>query len=224
MSRRRRRWSPFDVMRGAVAALCVGVIGFCAWSMNEYLEGRDPLVGLPFGQYLSPAPATAEATPAPQPVPPQPAPRRASIVPRDVRDELTHLQWHGDDVSVPAGDTRLVVDYGGIWVEHRENDGVAESLDVVAEQLSALAAWSRESGVDVPSLTWIEETEQGAVRVVITIDPQALPADAADAADVLGAAQGYAVSDELWEGAHLQSVSDHAGTAPTLPDGKTIVV
>ena len=228
--------------RGALAVLAGVVIAFCAWSMSEYVQGRDPLRWLP-GRV---APAARELTDSVDEaardavdegaLTPEgdnggeaeaAATEALSLSADDVRAALAALTWDDDDVSVPADDdVNVVLTSKGIWVEYRaaEDAPAQAQLERAATRLAALAAWAQGTEFDVPAVTWIEEDALGAVRMAARLRPDKAPRTG-DMAQVLEACTRYAISGDAYATlARDGRPAQRHGKRPVLPDGSKVPV
>lgn len=204
---------PFRVV---VAAIAVLVIAFCAWSMSEYVNGRDPLAFLGGSTVASEDNSAsqdevAETSPADQ----------AELTSDEVSDHITNdLVFEGVDVTVAPDDFKVLLKDSGVWVDARSNDDAEALVRLTAERTAALASWLHEQGAQTAGVTWITEDVHGIVRVAVC---DALDVSASgNTAALLEASRGYLISPETYAGLGDVSYAKSAGEAPTLADGTAL--
>lgn len=203
--------------RIVLASLAVIVIAVCGWCAGVYASGADPFGFLSSAAFTTVADSDAPAADA--------AERRTAVLTvDDVRAALGGLSFDGEDVSVDvdAADASAVLQDGAIWVETHDGDTVPGLVDDAARRASALARWAdgRDAGID--RITWIAETEGGAVGAALTM-PVASAPEAGSTGELLAACTGYRISGDVL--ATLEDgVEQVSGDAPVLPDGTEIPV
>lgn len=203
--------------RIVLASLAVIVIAVCGWCAGVYASGADPFGFLSSAAFTTVAESDAPAADA--------AERRTAVLTvDDVRAALGGLSFDGEDVSVDvdAADASAVLQDGAIWVETRDGDTVPGLVDDAVRRASALARWAdgRDAGID--RITWIAETEGGAVGAALTM-PVASAPEAGSTGELLAACTGYRISGDVL--ATLEDgVEQVSGDAPVLPDGTEIPV
>lgn len=200
-----------------LAALAVVVIAACGWCAGVYASGGDP-----FG-FLSSAAFTTTAEPDARKADANEQ-RTVVLTVDDVRAALSELAFDGEDVSVDAeaADANVVLQDGGIWVEARDGAAASELVDTAVRRASALAMWAAGEDADIDRVTWIAETEGGAVAAALTMPVSSAP-EAGTAAELLAACTGYRISGDVFAefGDGIEQV---AGGAPVLPDGTEVPV
>lgn len=203
--------------RIVLASLAVIVIAVCGWCAGVYASGADPFGFLSSAAFTTVAESDAPAADA--------AERRTAVLTvDDVRAALGGLSFDGEDVSVDvdAADASAVLQDGAIWVETRDGDTVPGLVDDAARRASALARWAdgRDAGID--RITWIAETEGGAVGAALTM-PVASAPEAGSTGELLAACTGYRISGDVL--ATLEDgVEQVSGDAPVLPDGTEVPI
>ncbi len=208
----RSRVTPARVFVTALAAV---LIAFCAWSMSEYVQGRDPLAFLgsstetgsqltSVADSVDSAAADAGATTV-----------TVSVSGEDVAEAIESLEFDGQDLSLSEGEFVVVLNGDGIWVEHASGEADSDLVANAPRRAHALAAWAAGTGVQIPQVTWIVEDAAGNVVLAATVDVEAALSQGTTQ-DLLGAASGYTMNEAL---AGLLGVEKDAGTAPSLPDG-----
>lgn len=214
-----------SVRLGALlVAFAVVVIAFCAWSMSEYMQGRDPLAWLRGSDALvttneATAPSgtfnlDGDASPT----------TTATLSHDDVVAAIDALQFDGADVSVPPDQVTVVLTENGIWVDQVELDDAPTMVSLTARRTASLAAWEATTGVEVPQVTWIAEDGAGAVRMAVSYGTDDAPTSG-DIPSLLSAASSYALSGDAY--ASLGSGPDYPQSTeavPTLPNGSPISV
>lgn len=213
---RSRTW-----LRVLVAIIAAAVIAFCAWSMSEYANGRDPLAFLGTS-------ATEDADAAAQQVADAAANAGEAtgtahaLTQDDIAAQLASLTFDGQDVSVPSDQASVVLTGGNAWVEQVSADDAATLVDRTAQRAAALAAWVGQRDSGIASVTWICEDGQGVVRMVAfyTTGVDAL----GDTAALLAKTAGYLISEDTYAALNAPAFARTAGEVPTLPDGSQLVV
>jgi hypothetical protein len=201
-----------SVRRIVIAIVAALAIAFCAWSMSQYVQGKDPLAFLNRRDAMQ---TTASTTASPSP--------EATITTDDVVWAIESLTFDGKDVSVPADEMTVVYRDGTIWVEQVTDDAAPDMVTLTAERCSALAAWSISRGVDVGQVVWISEDLSRVVRMAV----QFATDDAITSGDVdtlLQHARAYHISADAYSALGDVSYPRDSGDAITLPDGTTVEV
>lgn len=213
---RSRTW-----LRVLVAIIAAAVIAFCAWSMSEYANGRDPLAFLGTS-------ATEDADAAAQQVADaadnagEATGTAHALTQDDIVAQLASLVYDGQDVSVPSDQAGVVLTGGNVWVEQVSSDDAATLVDRTAQRAAALAAWVGQRDSSIASVTWICEDSQGVVRMVVFYTTGV---DASgDTAALLDRAAGYLISEDTYASLSTPAFARTAGEAPTLPDGSQLAV
>lgn len=222
----RRAGRPGRLVALVLSAL---VVAFCAWSMGEYVAGRDPLAflaGSTAGQATGASGSAAGGgNEADGPAPDGGA---SGLSADEVADEIGEgLSFEGHDLSLPAGDVRVVLAEGGVWVEQDSRDGAEALVGDTARRAAALGDWAAarasELGVVVPQVTWVTEDADGVVRMVVSFACDDAPTTG-DVARLLAAARGYRVSADTYAALGDVSFAAAGGEAPALPDGEALPV
>lgn len=211
--------------RVAAAVLAVALIAFCAWSMSEYVQGRDPLAFATGSTLRADAPARSKATASAASAKKSSgaATKTAAIDEAAVKSELKRLRLGKEDLAV-TGDVRVVVTESGIWVEHAQDQKAESLVQDAARRTLALARWVAGRKADA-TVTWIEEDASGVVRMSVALpSASAAKVKGADVAHILSAASGYAIDSQVYARLGKQSFSAEGGKAPTLPSGSTLAV
>lgn len=207
--------------RVVLAVAAALVIAFCAWSMGEYVNGRDPLAFLSAGSSVaSPSPADSSASDSAPST--STVTKTSSVTGDDILSALGTLRFGSDDVSLSLDDARVVIAKDGVWVEERSSDDPASLVTRTAERAAALAEWARGRGVSVSTLTWITEDGNGVIRMVLCVGGDAKASGALD--KLLAASKGYLISEKTYAGLDSPSFPRTSGEAPTLPDGSDATV
>lgn len=211
--------------RVAVAALAMALIAFCAWSMSEYVQGRDPLAFATGSTVRVDAPArrkaSASAASAKRSL--GTGTKAGAIDEPAVKARLKRLRLGKEDLAV-TGDVRVVVTESGIWVEHAQDQKAESLVQDTARRALALARWVASRKADA-TVTWIEEDASGAVRMSVAMpSASAAKVKGADVARILSAASGYAIDSQVYAQLGKQSFSAEDGRAPTLPNGGALGV
>lgn len=203
--------------RAVLAALAIAVIAFCGWSAYEFANGQDPLSFLTGSAMQTVEEGSASAGLSL-------SSSSAVITDADVKAQIAKLSYDANDAALAQDDVNVVLSSDGIWVESASEDAAQKAVDLTAQRAAALAAWARESNVQVPSITWITEDMAGSVRVAVTY-----PVDRKSAGETAGAilkgSTGYAISGDTYAalGANPE-FAQSGGDAPVLPDGSQITV
>lgn len=205
--------------RALVAALAVVVIAFCAWSMSEYVNGRDPLAFLGTSATQD---ADAAAQSVADAVSDQDIDETHALSKDDVVAQLASLSWDGRDVSVPADQASVVVSGGNVWVEQASTDGAVDLVDRTAERAAALAAWASGQVDGTPTVTWICEDAQGVVRMVVSYAE--VGEGLGDTSALLRQAKGYLISEDTYRALGPVGFDRTSGETPTLPDRMALTV
>jgi hypothetical protein len=211
--------------RVAAAVLAVALIAFCAWSMSEYVQGRDPLAFATGSTLRADAPARskASASVASAKKSSGAGTKTAAIDEAAVKSELKQLRLGKEDLAV-TGDVRVVVTESGIWVEHAQDQKAESLVQDAARRTLALARWVAGRKADA-TVTWIEEDASGIVRMSVALpSASAAKVKGTDVAHILSAASGYAIDSQSYAQLGKQPFSAEGGKAPTLPSGSTLAV
>lgn len=213
-----RRPNAARVVLAVAAAL---VIAFCAWSMGEYVNGRDPLAFLSQGSSVA-SPSSADSSASDSAPSTSTVTTTSSVTSDDILSALGTLRFGSDDVSLSSDDARVVIAGDGVWVEERSSDGPANLVTRTAERTAALAEWVRGRGVSVSTVTWITEDGDGVIRMVLCDGGDAKASGTLD--DLLAASKGYLISAQTYAALGSPSFSRTSGAVPTLPDGSDATV
>lgn len=211
-------------LRILLVAFAVVVVAFCAWSMSEYTQGRDPLAWLtgsgaltttndtdPSGTFDLNGDASTAAT-------------TATLSHDDVVAALGALQFDGADVSVPPDQATVVLTQDGIWVDQVELDDAPTMASLTARRAAALATWEATTGVEVPQVTWIAEDGAGAVRMAVSYGTDDAPTSG-DLPFLLSRASSYALSGDAYASLGIGPDCPQSTEAvPTLPDASPVSV
>lgn len=214
--------------RVAVAVLAAALVAFCAWSMSQYVQGRDPLAfatGSVAGEGKS-APdsaGSADSGSSSAKASGKDAAKAKAIDKDSVTKALASLRLGKDDLGVTK-DVTVAVTKDGIWVEHASSATGKTLVTDTARRALALAKWVARQGASA-KVTWIEEDSSGVVRMCVAIDSKvAAGVGKRDAATILGAASGYAIEKGTYAQLGQPSFSAEKGKAATLPGGGTVSV
>ena len=206
------------VTRALIAIVAALAIGFCAWSMSQYVAGRDPLALIDGSGALQ---TTAETDPSTQMASISVS---RSIGEQDVRGALSSLSFDGRDVSLASDQASVVVSGDGVWVEELGSDSAADAIDLSTARASALASWAANEGAQIAQVTWISEDTSRAVRLVLCIDVAAAPT-AGDVGVRLQAANAYHISSAAYvELGDALGYDRENGGDVALPDGTVVAV
>lgn len=213
----KRRVTPLSLVLTIAGILIIGV---SLWFLPDYLAGQDPLSALfergPFGSSNSgDAEALAAGADRPQ--------RSVSLSKEDVVQVLAALSYGGEDLSLVMDDAGVYLDENGIWIEQVSLDSAPTMVDVTARRAEALAAWAKDTGLDIPQVTWIVEDGNGTVRMSETVSARTTAGEHTTAG-LLGAALGYQISGDVYQNLGEVSFSQAYGVSPKLPDGTNISV
>lgn len=214
--------------RVAVAVLAAALVAFCAWSMSQYVQGRDPLAfatGSVAGEGKS-APdsaGSADSGSSSAKASGKDAAKAKAIDGDSVTKALASLRLGKDDLGVTK-DVTVAVTKDGIWVEHASSATGKTLVTDTARRALALAKWVARQGASAKA-TWIEEDSSGVVRMCVAIDSKAAAGvGRRDVATILGAASGYAIEKGTYAQLGQPSFSAEKGKAATLPGGGTVSV
>ena len=212
--------------RVTVAVLAALLVAFCAWSMSQYVQGRDPLAfatGSVAGSGKS-ALTSAESTDSGSSSAKQSGKdaAKAKAIDRDsVAKAIASLRLGKDDLGVTK-DVTVAVTRDGIWVEHASSATGKALVTDTARRALALAKWVARQGANA-KVTWIEEDSSGVVRMFVTIGSKAaVGVSKRDVGTILGAASGYAIDADTYAKLGQPSFSAEKGKAATLPGGGTV--
>lgn len=212
------------VARAVVAALAVALIAFCAWSMSEYVQGRDPLTFATGSTASMGASAPRKASASASSTKKSSGAAKSGVIDEAaVKAELKQLRLGKEDLAV-TGDVRVVVAEHGIWVEHAADQKAEGLVQDAARRTLALARWVAGRKADA-TVTWIEEDASGIVRMSVALSSaSAAKVKGADVAHILSAASGYAIDSQTYAQLGKQSFSAEGGKTPALPSGSTLAV
>lgn len=212
--------------RVTVAVLAALLVAFCAWSMSQYVQGRDPLAfatGSVAGSGKS-ALTSAESTDSGSSSAKQSGKdaAKAKAIDRDsVAKAIASLRLGKDDLGVTK-DVTVAVTRDGIWVEHASSATGKALVTDTARRALALAKWVARQGANAKG-TWIEEDSSGVVRMFVAIGSKAaVGVSKRDVGTILGAASGYAIDADTYAKLGQPSFSAEKGKAATLPGGGTV--
>lgn len=212
--------------RVTVAVLAAALVAFCAWSMSQYVQGRDPLAfatGSVAGEGKS-APdsaGSADSGSSSAKASGKDAAKAKAIDGDSVTKALASLRLGKDDLGVTK-DVTVAVTKDGIWVEHASSATGKTLVTDTARRALALAKWVARQGASAKA-TWIEEDSSGVVRMCVAIDSKAAAGvGRRDVATILGAASGYAIDADTYAKLGQPSFSAEKGKAATLPGGGTV--
>ena len=214
--------------RVAVAVLAAALVAFCAWSMSQYVQGRDPLAFVTGSVAGSGKSALASAGSADSGSSSAKASgkdaAKAKAIDRDsVTKALESLRLGKDDLGVTK-DVTVAVTKDGIWVEHASSATGKTLVTDTARRALALAKWVARQGANA-KVTWIEEDSSGVVRMSVAIGSKAASGvSKRDVGTILGAASGYAIEKGTYAQLGQPSFSTEKGKAATLPGGGTVSV
>lgn len=214
--------------RVAVAVLAAALVAFCAWSMSQYVQGRDPLAFATGSVAGSGKSALASAGSADSGSSSAKASgkdaAKAKAIDRDsVTKALASLRLGKDDLGVTK-DVTVAVTKDGIWVEHASSATGKTLVTDTARRALALAKWVARQGANA-KVTWIEEDSSGVVRMSVAIGSKAASGvSKRDVGTILGAASGYAIEKGTYAQLGQPSFSAEKGKAATLPGGGTVSV
>mgnify|MGYP001320255620 CR=1 FL=1 len=220
----KRKVSPARVV---VAVLAAALVAFCAWSMSQYAQGRDPLAFASgsveeSGKSALLSAGKTDSSSSSAKASGKDAAKAKQIDKDTVTKALASLKLGKTDLAVTK-DVTVVVTKDGIWVEH-VSSATGESLVTdTSRQALALAKWVARQGGNA-KVTWVEEDSTGVVRMSVTISSKAAAGvSKKDAATILSAASGYAIDKDTYSLLKQPSFSAEKGKA-TLPGGGTITV
>lgn len=212
--------------RVTVAVLAAALVAFCAWSMSQYVQGRDPLAFATGSVAGSGKSALASAGSADSGSSSAKASgkdaAKAKAIDRDsVAKALASLRLGKDDLGVTK-DVTVAVTRDGIWVEHASSATGKTLVTDTARRALALAKWVARQGANA-KVTWIEEDSSGVVRMSVAIDSKAAAGvSKRDVGTILGAASGYTIDADTYAKLGQPSFSAEKGKAATLPGGGTV--
>ena len=212
--------------RVTVAVLAAALVAFCAWSMSQYVQGRDPLAfatGSVAGSGKSAlvSAGSADSGSSSAKASGKDAAKAKAIDRDSVTKALASLRLGKDDLGVTK-DMTVAVTRDGIWVEHASSATGKALVTDTARRALALAKWVARQGANA-KVTWIEEDSSGVVRMSVAIDSKAAAGvSKRDVATTLGAASGYAIDADTYAQLGQPSFSAEKGKAATLPGGGTV--
>lgn len=216
-----------SLARVVVAVLAAVLVAFCAWSMSQYAQGRDPLAFASgsveeSGKSALLSAGKTDSSSSSAKASGKDAAKAKQIDKDTVTKALASLKLGKTDLAVTK-DVTVVVAKDGIWVEH-VSSATGESLVTdTSRQALALAKWVARQGGNA-KVTWVEEDSTGVVRMSVTISSKAAAGvSKKDAATILSAASGYAIDKDTYSQLKQPSFSAEKGKA-TLPGGGTITV
>ena len=214
--------------RVTVAVLAALLVAFCAWSMSQYVQGRDPLAfatGSVAGAGKSAPDSTgsADSGSSSAKASGKDAAKAKAIDKDSVTKALASLRLGKDDLGVTK-DVTVAVTRDGIWVEHASSATGKALVTDTARRALALAKWVARQGANA-KVTWIEEDSSGVVRMSVAIGSKsAAGVSKRDVGTILGAASGYAIEKGTYAQLGQPSFSTEKGKAATLPGGGTVSV
>lgn len=212
--------------RVTVAVLAAALVAFCAWSMSQYVQGRDPLAfatGSVAGSGKSAPDSTgsADSGSSSAKASGKDAAKAKAIDGDSVTKALASLRLGKDDLGVTK-DVTVAVTKDGIWVEHASSATGKTLVTDTARRALALAKWVARQGANA-KVTWIEEDSSGVVRMSVAIGSKsAAGVSRRDVDRILGAASGYAIDADTYAQLGQPSFSAEKGKAATLPGGGTV--
>lgn len=214
--------------RVTVAVLAAALVAFCAWSMSQYVQGRDPLAfatGSVAGSGKSAlvSAGSADSGSSSAKASGKDAAKAKAIDKDSVTKALASLRPGKDDLGVTK-DVTVAVTRDGVWVEHTSSAAGKALVTDTARRALALAKWVARQGASA-KVTWIEEDSSGVVRMCVAIDSKAAAGvSKRDVDRILGAASGYAIDADTYAQLGQPSFSAEKGKAATLPGGGTVSV
>lgn len=212
--------------RVAVAVLAAALVAFCAWSMSQYVQGRDPLAFATGsvageGKSVPDSAGSADSGSSSAKASGKDAAKAKAIDRDSVTKALASLRLGKDDLGVTK-DVTVAVTKDGIWVEHASSATGKALVTDTARRALALAKWVARQGASA-KVTWIEEDSSGVVRMCVAIDSKAAAGvSKRDVDRILGAASGYAIDADTYAKLGQPSFSAEKGKAATLPGGGTV--
>lgn len=212
--------------RVTIAVLAAVLVAFCAWSMSQYVQGRDPLAfatGSVAGEGKSAlaSAGSADSGSSSAKASGKDAAKAKAIDKDSVTKALASLRLGKDDLGVTK-DVTVAVTKDGIWVEHASSVTGKTLVTDTARRALALAKWVARQGASA-KVTWIEEDSSGVVRMCVAIDSKAAAGvSKRDVDRILGAASGYAIDADTYAKLGQPSFSAEKGKAATLPGGGTV--
>ena len=212
--------------RVTVAVLAAALVAFCAWSMSQYVQERDPLAfatGSVAGSGKSAlvSAGSADSGSSSAKASGKDAAKAKAIDKDSVTKALASLRLGKDDLGVTK-DVTVAVTKDGIWVEHASSAAGKALVTDTARRALALAKWVARQGASA-KVTWIEEDSSGVVRMCVAIDSKAAAGvGKRDVDRILGAASGYAIDADTYAQLGQPSFSAEKGKAATLPGGGTV--
>jgi hypothetical protein len=212
--------------RVTVAVLAAALVAFCAWSMSQYVQGRDPLAfatGSVAGAGKSAPDSTgsADSGSSSAKASGKDAAKAKAIDKDSVTKALASLRLGKDDLGVTK-DVTVAVTRDGIWVEHASSATGKALVTDTARRALALAKWVARQGANA-KVMWIEEDSSGVVRMSVAIGSKsAAGVSKRDVGTILGAASGYAIDADTYAKLGQPSFSAEKGKAATLPGGGTV--
>ncbi|MGN0287380.1 MAG: DUF4430 domain-containing protein [Atopobiaceae bacterium] len=214
------------VVVGVLAAL---LIAFCAWSMSQYVQGKDPLAIFGSGMQTTQASQTSgDASDSSQDNGTDQAAATSSdsttITKDDVVAAIGSLTFDGQDVSCPADDVRVVLrQSSGIWVEQVSTDDATTMVQKTAQREAALCNWAYDHGVDAIGVTWIVEDSYGYTRMVVIALPSDMP-QSGSTSDLLQHT-AYAIDYTDYHALDASiSIAQTQGDTPDAPDGTAVQI
>jgi hypothetical protein len=214
--------------RVTVAVLAALLVAFCAWSMSQYVQGRDPLAFATgsVADSVKSAPdsaGSADSGSSSAKASGKDAAKAKAIDRDSVTKALASLRLGKDDLGVTK-DVTVAVTRDGIWVEHASSAVGKTLVTDTARRALALAKWVARQGANA-KVTWIEEDSSGVVRMSVAIGSKsAAGVSKRDVGTILGAASGYAIDADTYAKLGQPSFSAEKGKAATLPGGGTVSV
>ena len=212
--------------RVTVAVLAAALVAFCAWSMSQYVQGRDPLAFATgsvagSGKSALASAGSADSGSSSAKASGKDAAKAKSIDKDSITKALASLRLGKDDLGVTK-DVTVAVTRDGIWVEHASSATGKTLVTDTARRALALAKWVARQGASA-KVTWIEEDSSGVVRMCVAIDSKAAAGvSKRDVDRILGAASGYAIDADTYAKLGQPSFSAEKGKAATLPGGGTV--
>jgi len=212
--------------RVTVAVLAAALVAFCAWSMSQYVQGRDPLAFATgsvagSGKSALASAGSADSGSSSAKASGKDAAKAKAIDKDSVAKALASLRLGKDDLGVTK-DVTVAVTRDGIWVEHASSATGKALVTDTARRALALAKWVARQGANA-KVMWIEEDSSGVVRMSVAIGSKsAAGVSKRDVGTILGAASGYAIDADTYAKLGQPSFSAEKGKAATLPGGGTV--
>jgi len=153
-----------------------------------------------------------------------------TLMPDQIMQLLPSLTYDGTSVGTEAHRAAITVRSGNVMVVETSEAEGEDLLTNCAYKADALAlalknktvkGTSDTSGAKTTSVTWVACDQEGTIQAAVQYTPSSA-VSAGSLSDVLTSANGYVISDSLYESVSTLGFSQTEGRTPSTPNGKII--